>query len=157
MEKFLQNLQEAEKTIKTVDHMIYVTFPLVRDKKLLLKIILDTKNAVVKCINAILQYEYIFKRVKLYSDQKSNFRTFIEGCAPRYKIDKKDILTMLELFDLAEKHEKSSMEFVKNDKIVILSENMQQKTASQSDAKRFITLAKKIFKNTEAVINSRFR
>ena len=156
MEKFLQNLQEAEKTIRTADHMIYVTFPLVKDKKLLIKIILDTKDAIVKCINAILQYEYIFKRVKLYSDQKSNFRTFIERCAPRYKLDKNDILIMLELFDLAEKHKKSSMEFIKEDKIIILSEKMQQKTISSEDAKKFIVLAKKIIKNTETKIKQNF-
>ena len=37
MEKFLENLQEAHKIIQTLDHMMYVTFPLIKDKNILHK------------------------------------------------------------------------------------------------------------------------
>ena len=71
MEKFLENLQEAENIIQTIDHMVYVTFPLIQDKKLLLKIILETKTAIANCINSILQYEYLYKRIRLYKEPKA--------------------------------------------------------------------------------------
>jgi len=81
MEKFLEYIQEAEKIIQTVDHMVYITFPLIKDKRLLLKILLETKIAISNCINSILQHEYIYKRIVLYKNAKTNFRTFNEKCS----------------------------------------------------------------------------
>ena len=153
MEKFLQNIQEAEKTIRTVDHMIYVTFPLIKDKRLLLKIILETKTAIANCINSILQYEYLYKRINLYKDPLSNFRTFKDKCAPRYEITGEEVKLVLELFDIVEKHKKSAMEFIRREKVVILSESLEQKTISVEKAKEFILLAKSILNKTKGKFN----
>ena len=86
MGKFLENIQEAEKNLRTIDHIIYVTFPLIKDKRLLLKVIQDMKGVVTSCITSILQYEYLYKRVSLHKDSKENFKTFTEKCAVRYNI-----------------------------------------------------------------------
>ena len=118
MEKFLENIEEAEKTIQTADHMIYVTFPLIKDKRLLLKILREIKKAVTSCINSILQYEYLYKRINLYKDSKVNFKTFADKCAFRYKISKEEIKLILDLFDLAKKHEESPFEFIKKKKLL---------------------------------------
>jgi hypothetical protein len=149
MEKFLEYTQEAEKIIHTIDHMAYITFPLVKDKKLLLKILSETKTAIANCINAILQYEYIYKRITLYKNAKTNFQTFMRKCAPRYKITKQETELILELFDTVEKHKNSQMEFMKNDKIVILSENLNTKTITLEKVKEFLNLAKNILKKTK--------
>ena len=152
MDKFLENLQEAEQKIKTADHMIYVTFPLIKDKKLLLKILIDTKIALSKCISSILQYEYLYKRIKLYNNPKTNFKTFEEKCAKKYNITEQEIKLILELFDFVEEQKKSSMEFIKNGKIVILSQSLQQKTITIERIKEFLTLAKNILKKIRETI-----
>ena len=128
MEKFLQNLQEAQKTIQVIDHMIYVTYPLIKDKKILTKILTETKSAITNCINSILQYEYLYKRINLYKDAKTNFRIFIKKCCPYYQITQKEIDSIIELFELVEKHEQSTIEFLRNEKVVILSENLKTET-----------------------------
>ncbi len=152
MDKFLKNLQEASKIISTADHMLYVTFPLIKDKKLLLKILIDTKIAISKCISSILQYEYLYKRINLYNNPKTNFKTFEEKCAKKYDVTKQDIKLILELFDIVEEHKKSSMEFMKNTKIIILSQNLQQKTITIEKIKEFLTLAKNILKKIKETI-----
>jgi hypothetical protein len=144
----------AEKTLQTADHMIYVTFPLIKDKRLLLKVLQETKNAVTDCINSILQYEYIYKRITLYKDSKENFRTFTEKCAPRYNITREEISSILELFDIMEKHKKSPFEFVKDDKIVILSSSMQPKTLTIEKTKEFLITAKNIVRKTQEAFKS---
>ena len=70
MEKFLEGLQKAEKTIQEADHIVYVTFPLIKDKRLLLKVLQEIKNAVIICINSVLQYEYLYKRIRIYKDAR---------------------------------------------------------------------------------------
>ena len=152
MEKFLENLQEAETKIQIADHMLYVTFPLLKDKKLLLKILLDTKTAIAKCISSILQYEYLYKRIKLYNNPKTNFKTFEEKCTKRYNITEQEINLIQELFEIVEEHKKSAMEFMKNEKIVILSQSLQQKTLTLEKTKEFLVVAKNILQKIKTTI-----
>jgi len=149
MEKFLENLATAERIIFTADHMVYVTFPLIKDKRLLIKIIQEIKNAITACITSILQREYIYKRIILYKDPKSNFRTFTEKCAPRYKITNEEIRLIFELFDFVEKHKESPFEFIKDEKVVILSNSLKPKTLTTEKAKEFLILAKNILRRTK--------
>jgi len=149
MQKFIENLVEADKIIRTVDHMVYMTFPLVKDKKILLKVLLEMKTAVAKTINAILQYEYLFKRVTLYGNPKSNFKSFEDKCAVRYEISKGDVKLIVELFDIVERHKASAMEFVKDDKLVILSDNLKPKTLEIDKIKEFLALSKNLLKKTK--------
>ncbi len=149
MEKFLENLAAAEKIIHTADHMIYVTFPLIKDKRLLIKIIQEIKDAITACITSILQYEYIYKRINLYKDPKSNFRTFTEKCAPRYEIKNDEIKLILELFDFVDKHRQSPFEFIKDEKVVILSNSLKPKTLTAEKTKEFLILAKNLLKKTK--------
>jgi len=154
MEKFIEYLDEASKKIQTVDHMIYITFPLIKDKRLLLKILLETKIAISKCINAILQYEYLYKRINLYKKSEKNLKIFKEQCAPRYRITKEEINLIAELFDIVQKHEESPFEFIKNEKVIILSENLRHKTFTIEKSKEFLILAKDILKKTAETIKS---
>lgn len=149
MEKFLENISKAEKTLQTVDHMIYVTFPLIKDKRLILKVLQEIKNSVTNCISAILQYEYLFKRISLYKNPKANFKTFVEKCAPRYNISNNQIKLILELFDFAEKHKSSPFEFIKDEKVVIMSKEMQPKILTVEKTKEFLIAAQDILKKAQ--------
>ncbi|MEK6829444.1 MAG: hypothetical protein AABY15_04905 [Nanoarchaeota archaeon] len=156
MEKFLQNLQEADRIIKAVDHLVYVTFPLVKDKRMLLKILMETKKAVALCINVVLQHDYLYKKIRLYKDHKENFRTFREKCAPRYGISEQDAGKITSLFEIAEKHKKSPLEFVRNDKVVIMSENFQTHTITLEKTKEFVIMAKKMLQSIEKTLKTNY-
>lgn len=151
-EKFFDKLKEAEKILQTADHMAYVSFPLIKDKNLLIKILSQTKIAITICINLILQYEYLYKRIKLYKDPKSNLKTFEEKCSLRYEISKEEINLIKELFEINERHKKSQMEFIRHEKIVIMSENLETKSIAIDKIKTFIALAKNILKKTKTNI-----
>ncbi|MCX6746961.1 MAG: hypothetical protein NTU63_02380 [Candidatus Pacearchaeota archaeon] len=148
MEKFLENLQEAEKTIRIVDHIVYVTFPLVKDKKILIKMLLETKKAIANCINSALQYEYLYKRISLSKDPKINFDTFIKKCSLRFGITREETILIVHLFDLVKKHEESTMEFIKNGKIIILSDDLNPEIITLEKTKEFLNLAKQILRKT---------
>jgi hypothetical protein len=151
----LKNLEEAKKKIKTIDHIFYVTFPLIKDKKILLKTLVESKLSIMNCINSILQYEYLQGNTSLSQDSKQNFRIFIEKCSPKYKINSQEIKKIFDLFELVEKHKKSPFEFVKDNKIIILSENMQIEALTLEKTKEFLVLAKEILKKTQETIISK--
>ena len=152
MEKFFENLEKSEKIIQTAGHLLYVTYPLVKDKKLLLKILTEIKNGLASCINAVLQYEYLYGRVRLSQDAKINFKTFMEKCCPRYNISETEVKKMLKLFNLIEKHKSSPFEFVRGDKVVILTENMNHETITIEKVKEFLNSSKNLLEKSKAVI-----
>jgi hypothetical protein len=150
MEKFLEYLHEAERIVQTADHIMYVTFPLIKDKRLLLKIISEIKIAIANCINAILQYEYINKRIALYKDPRLNLKTFEEKCAQKYGIENEEIKLISELFRIVEKYKQSQMQFIKDNKIVILSENLNTHVITIEKIKKLLDLSKDILKKTKS-------
>jgi len=149
MEKIIESLSSAEKNLQTIDHMVYITFPLIKDKRLLLKVLQEIKNIIASCINAILQHEYLYKRIRLFKDSQENFRIFTEKSAPRYDITRDEIKNIREVFDFAERHKESPLEFIKGDKVIILSENMAATTLSLEKTKGFLILAKDILRKTK--------
>ncbi len=156
MEKFIEYLEEAGKRIAIADHLLYVTFPLVKDKKLLLKILEEINSGITSCLNSILQYEYLFKKIRLSPDPKQNLEVFKQKCAPRFLITQSEVKSIIELFEIIKVHKKSPFEFVKDEKIVILSETMNQKVINLDKAKEFLASAKSIFEKTKKVIKSNF-
>jgi hypothetical protein len=156
MEKFLENLFEAEKSIRRLDHIIYVTYPIIKDKRLLLKILTEIKSSIARCISSILHYEYIYKRIKLSKNPIENLRTFKTKCASRYEISFAEMKLITELFNIIKRHKTSPFEFRKEDKIVILSENLEPKIVIFKDTKEFLALAKIILDKTKKRILKTF-
>ena len=156
MEKILENLIEAERIINSADHLISVTIPMIKNNKLLINALIEIKKAIVKCINSILQYEYLFRRIKLHKKPNLNFETFTKKCSKRYKIESNEIKKINELFEIIKKHEKSPFEFVRKENLVILSDNLQKKTISREDVKEFLILAKTILFKVKSKMEKRF-
>lgn len=146
---FLEKLDESERIIKAIDHLLYITYPLVQDKRMLLKILEEARKAIANCINSILQYEYLKKNIELSRDSKTNLKTFIEKCSQKYNITEKEMKSTLDLFELVENHKKSSYEFMKGNKVVILSETMTENYLTVEKTKEFLILAKNILKKTK--------
>jgi len=137
MEDYKLSLEKATKHAFVADHLIYTTYSLLKDKRLLLKILEELYNASLNLINTILQYDYLYKRINLYKDSRANFQTFREKCAPRYGISPEQISKILEIFSLIEKHRQSPFEFMKRDRLVIMSNGMAIDTLSIEKMKGF--------------------
>jgi len=156
MEKFLENIYESERILAKVGHMVYVTYPIVKDKKLLIQMLLEIKTALAKSITAILQYEYYYKRITLSKSPKENLRTFKTKCASKYNITFEEMQKIFELFDIIEKHNNSPFEFKKEEKIVILSETLNPKIIEFEEIKGFLALTRVILEKTKNIILQRF-
>ena len=143
-EKFQTNLKEAIRALQIADHMTYVTFPLVKEQRLILKIFDEIYKSIIGCINAILNYEYLYKRIKLYRDNNDNMQTFIDKCAKNYTLNNEQIKKIKEILELNKKHKQSAMEFVKKDKVVILSDSLKTQVLTIQIIKQYLLLAKEL-------------
>ncbi|MFW5847055.1 MAG: hypothetical protein ACOCUU_02745 [Nanoarchaeota archaeon] len=141
MEKFVENLVEAEKHVSFAGHLIYVTLPVVNENKIILKALSELKQGILKAINSLLQYEYVFKRINLSKDPRINFDIFRNKCAPRYQITPEEVNQIKDLLSLARSHEKSAIEFKRGGKIIILSDDMRPTEINVEMIKKFIEIS----------------
>jgi hypothetical protein len=148
MEKFQENLAKAVKNLQIADHMTYITYPLVNDKRLLLKIFDEIYKSIIGCINTILNYEYLYKRIRLYNENNENMQTFFNKCAKNYELSNEQIKKIKEIVEVNKQHKQSAMEFVKKDKIVILSDNLGTQTIDLQKVKEYLLLAKELLMKT---------
>lgn len=153
MEKYLEYLISSQKKLQTADHLIYMTYPLIKDKKLLLKIMSELNSAVVDLINSVLQYEYLFKHIELTKNPTTNLNLFFQKCALKYRIDNTEIIVIKELLDLNEKHHKSPIEFIRNGNVVILTENLNPSIISPEKIKQFLYSLKTTLRKVQKAIS----
>ena len=151
-EKYQENLKQAIRSLQIADHMTYVTFPLVNEQRLLLKIFDEIYKSIINCINAILNYEYLYKRIQIYTDNGENIRTFLNKCAKNYNLNNEQTKKILEIIELNKKHKKSAMEFVKQNKVVILSDNLGTQILDLYKIKEYLLLAKEFLMKTNVKI-----
>lgn len=147
MEKFIQNLHEAEELARKANHLIYSAFPIAKDKKILTSALEKLKNSVAKSINAILQYEYSYKKIKLYKDANLNMQTFETKCAKEYSLDEKDTKLIRELFESFRVSKKSSVDFLKENKMVFVVDYSEHLILPIEKIKEFLVLSKKVLEN----------
>jgi hypothetical protein len=124
--------------------MIYITYPVIKDKRLLLKALDEVYDSIVCAINAILQYDFLYSRIRLTDDPKQNFEIFINKCAKRYNLNGEEIKEIIELLNLVENHKKSSIEFLRKDKVVIMSESLKTTFIDSGRLKRFLNISKNL-------------
>ena len=143
MEPYEQNLKEAARHLQIADHMTYVTYPLVNEHRLLLKIFDEIYGSVIGCVNAVLNYEALYKRIRLYSGVRDNFDTFVR-IGKNYDLSNEQIKRIMEIIDLNKKHKQSAMEFVRQDKVVIMSDGLGTKVIDLIIIKQYLLLAKEL-------------
>lgn len=153
MENYLDSLGKANKIIQIADHMTYITYGLLKDKRLLIKILGELYLGVMNMINSILQYEHMYKRIQIYKEAKDNFNTFLDLCS-RYRISEEQKKIIEEIIKLEEKHKKSPFEFVKEDKIVIMSEGFKTDILTLDKLKYFLLNVKDIYKKINVQIKN---
>jgi len=152
-ERYILSLEQAKKHIQTADHLAYITFPFIKENKLLLKILEELNSSILNIMNAILQYEYLYKRITIYSNSRDNLETF-KKISPRYFISNEQLVNLIEILNLAEKHKKSPFEFSKKDKIVIMSDSNQADVLTIEKIKTDILETKDILKKAQNSLKS---
>jgi len=154
MEKYEELRDIARKKIQIADHMLTMTYPMVKDPKLLLAVMENIFLALTNSIGSLLYYERNYKRVPPFQDTfVSKFNIFNQKCVRMYSIDQEMILMIKEIKDIIMQHKKSPVEFTRNDSFVICSESYRMKTISLEKMRNYITKSKLFIQNINNIIN----
>ena len=125
------HLNEAKTHFRNANHLAYVSMTLLKENRLLIKILLDLHKSTVSLIKTYLEYESKTKKLTLSRDPHKNLSTFIEQIAPNY-LKKEQIDNLLKILKLARQHKDSPLEFVKKDKFVIFNNGNYEIISAES-------------------------
>lgn len=143
MEKFTTYVAEANKAFKTADHLIYVTYPVLRDNKLLATALEHLYTAVANGMSALLYYDAMYKRLSVFPKEfATQFRLFKESSAKRYGISEDVCLMISDVAELAQKRRESPMEFFRKDTYVIASPTYKLRMLTIEKMKQYLISAK---------------
>ncbi|MCL6500477.1 MAG: hypothetical protein K6T16_00385 [Candidatus Pacearchaeota archaeon] len=146
-------LAKAENSLRIADHMVYITYPLLKESRLLQKIIDQLSEVAMNIIEASLSYEYIFKRLLLPQSREQYFDMFRTKCSASFGIAPAEMQVLKELFDLIEKHKNSPFEFSRKDKLVIMSNGFRTDAINLEKLKKYLNTLKVVLQKTKTRIN----
>ena len=123
MQDYNDQLTKARKELELADHIIYITYPIVKDKSLFLSAVTHLTNSAVSAIDLFLNREKDFKKIlMLPPSTKLRAKFFAENynCVYNSSTDFwRDLMDMIEFTE--SKPEK--VEFEKQERICVLNEN----------------------------------
>jgi hypothetical protein len=140
MEQFQEALEKAKQKLKIADHMIFMTYPLVKDNRLLLSVMQNIFLSLSSAMSAILYYERMFKKIPSFNDNfDAKFTAFKANCVKRLNIDENYVKMISEIRDIIIEHKKSPMEFTRQNKFVICSSTYRMRTITVEEIKKYIS------------------
>jgi hypothetical protein len=153
MEKVKQLLLKAKEKINTADHLIYVTYPQVKEVRMLYGITENLALAIKTIVQGVVEYEKMYKRLPYTpSNFAIEFEMFKTKCAKRYRFTDDEIEIVRQINSIVEMRKKSPMEFVRRDKFIICTENYKMKIVNLPMVKQYLNVAKSLFNKTIRMI-----
>ena len=134
--------------------MLNVTYPLIKDTKLLLPIIQNLFMSMGNAMSAVLYYDRLYKRIPPFGDTfELKFNAFKEYCVHKHGIDKSYIADMHDIKAIIIARKKSPVEFVRKDRFVICNEDYRIKTLSIDDIRSYLSKAKLFIEQMEHLVS----
>ncbi|MBI3036225.1 hypothetical protein HYY73_00490 [Candidatus Woesearchaeota archaeon] len=154
MERFHEELSEGKRRLHTADHLLSITYPLVRDNRLLLTAVDNLHVAARNLMASLLHYEEAFKRVPHFRDEHdSMLYWFRSRCMPNYKLGSDYGVVIDELNSLVSEHKASAVEFSRKDSFVICSDTYSIKKVTLAQLKSYAGILKKMLMDVEGVVS----
>lgn len=145
MERFVQYKDKARRNIQLADHMLTMTYPLVKDPKILLGVLENLFMAVTNSIASVLHYERLHKRVPAFSETfDSKFSTFKSKVVHQHDIDLKWVRFIAELREAVQEHQQSTTEFPRKGKYVMADKDYRLKTLDEALLKDYLKKTKEL-------------
>ena len=155
MQELSKEILEMKRCMNAADHLTYMTYPLVKDYRLLIQIAKNIYDAMTKGVNIILEHDSLYKRVDILPENfDSRFQIFQRECVRRYNIKGEEVSLIIELKDLLNNHVKSSMVFRRKDEMVIYGENLRIKKLNLPMVKDYLVKAKPFISRVDNIINN---
>lgn len=148
-------LEESFNSIKTADHMLQVTYPLLQDAHLVMSVIEKMYGALTDAITALLKYEYTYKRLSYFPERiEERIVVFKEHAMSLYGFDRNILIMLKELKELSEFGKRSPLNVIKKNLFVVCSAGYSTKTIDVRKIKDFVNQSQIFIKKMQGIIGN---
>lgn len=152
MEKYQEALQKAKLQYDAAFHLLHVTYPLLKEPKLLIVILSNIHTSIEFCLDAILSYERQLQLVPHYLNNfQSKFNVFRYKSVRRNKIDNSLIETIETVQQLLQLHQRSLIEFRKDDRLLICDKEFAVQQVTIPNIRHYLEASKTILREAERI------
>jgi len=152
---YAELLAKAKKEIEVADHLIYVTYKMVSEVKILLAISEHIVVAMHAALESLLEFERHWKRLDAYHSnfalEISIYRT--KDIEKRYGFDPKFFRLMQKLLEIQRFDKESIMRFKRGDRYILSTGEYQMSVLDLESLKRYKYLAKKFIDSVDAILS----
>lgn len=139
MEQFDSYVATANKAFKIADHLVYVTFPVVRDNKLMATALEQLFVALQNGMSALLYHDAAYKRISAFPTAfERQLQIFKQSTCQRYHIGEDVCLLIRDIAGLIKNRRESPIEFSRRERYIIASETYKLTTLTVDKLKRYI-------------------
>lgn len=143
MDKHRELEAEALKYYQVADHLLNVTYPLVKDTKLLVGVTENIFLSLISIMSALLYQEKNQKQLPFFEDNfSSKFNLFKSQCLSRHHIPLSYAALIQELKELILLHRSSPIEFRRNDRFIICTNNYKVQAITYYQLKDYLKKTK---------------
>ncbi len=147
-----QLIQQSKKEIELADHLIYVTYPLIKEAKFLLSIAEHVVKAAELALEALLTYEREYKRIEPFA---KNFAVMIDVFHPevqaRYNFGAEHLHLLKKLAEFKQYNKESIMRFRRKDKYILTTQQYDMQVLDLDKVKRFCEATKKFVEQVNKI------
>ncbi|MFH0752596.1 MAG: hypothetical protein V1914_03260 [archaeon] len=146
-------LEEAQERMLRADHLAFTTYPQLQEPKLLALIVENTNIVFLKCMDALLYHERMYKRINpVKGDFDSEMRVLKGHCFKRFGFPDSVAQMIVEVKSLAEKKQDCSMEFARKDQYVLCSDRYKMDFLNIRNVRGYVDGARKFLGHTLEVL-----
>ena len=146
MTKLQTYIKEADQQIVLANHLLTRTFPLSNDLKILLSVLQVIHSAHEKIFLAVLDNDFLRPKISLTASFIIKFDAFSKLVLDKKLLSKEE----LNIFKIVEEewqyHKDSSVEFVKDDNIIMADNNFKLQKINEEKLKDYINKTTNILK-----------
>ena len=145
----------ALKSIQMAKYLLSTTYPMIKEPKTLFSISDHVLSSMMSSVSALLFFERSKRIIPPYHDtDESKFNAFRQHLVKKYKFEE-FLAAILRIENLAKDRKKAPIEFSRNDKYVICSDQFSKiQTISEQDVKNYIKKAQDFVSKIDSVISN---
>lgn len=127
----------ARKELRLADHMIYITLPLLGDRKIFLNAVNHLGKAINELIKAYLEKEWRYKRLEFKPPGDTGINLFLTKYSKVLGLQSHELM-IKSINSFNNVREKSSIKLKRDDKFIIISPEYTMVTLTEAEVKRYI-------------------
>ncbi|MBI2667657.1 hypothetical protein HYX17_02705 [Candidatus Woesearchaeota archaeon] len=155
MEVLKDLMKDSNTHLNTADHLAYVSYSNIKDNKIIVSIADNLYKSLLKAVEAVLQYERMYKRIPPYSENfNAKLEMFKTKCAPRYNLDN-EITALLDNLRGIVDQKKELMENGK-EKFIAFNNEYKARSLTIEKVKEYLAKSKPFIQKVNEIIKEEY-